>query len=86
MSEELIDLDGDPDQTVGLVTFEETAEDGFALAYSTVEDCLSNVRRRLAELRQARQVVNDEIRGLVGEEDVLSRMLRVAAKVAKPDE
>src|SRR5262245_52909524 len=71
---------GDPDAVLGVVAPSTSAYDS---AIDFVNDSLVKTKQRLADLRKQREGINDEIRDLVADEELLERMARVARKEAK---
>lgn len=59
---------------------QEAAKDVLAHVQITVDSALQAVQDRLVRLRAERGAINDEIRGLVAQEEVLTRVAKVSRK------
>ena len=68
-------LESDPDSE--FVGVEDEAISPYERAKQEATDALEATRQRLIDLRKAREGINAEIKTLVEEEDLLSRMAKV---------
>jgi len=66
-----------------LEVLEQLAEQSaYERAVDATNDALAATKERLAQLRHARDLINDEVRNLVAEEYLLHKMARASARKA----